>query len=52
MENIKSDVNCTLPNSEVQRFLVDLINQSAFKGSMLEFVLAVRTLLIDAEIKE
>jgi hypothetical protein len=50
MENTMIDNACVLPNAEMQRFLVDLINQSAFKGSMAEFVLAVRQVLLEAEI--
>lgn len=41
---------CVLPHEEVQRFLLDLIAQSTFKGSMTEFVTAVKDTLREATI--
>jgi hypothetical protein len=43
---------CVLPHEEVQRFLLDLIAQSSFKGSMTEFVTAVKDALRDATIAD
>lgn len=49
MENTKI-YKCVLPHEEVQKFLIDLIDQSNFKGSMVEFVSTVKQILTDAEI--
>jgi hypothetical protein len=41
---------CVLPHEDVQRFLLELIEQSTFKGNMTEFVTAVKNTLREATI--
>lgn len=43
---------CVLPHRDVQRFLIDLIDQTNFKGSMLEFVLFVKQTISAAQIND
>lgn len=52
MEDIKNsnDYKCVLPHQDVQKFLLDLIEQSTFKGSMVEFVSTVKQIVINAKI--
>lgn len=51
MENTQQDVVCVLPHPDVQKFLLDLIEQSTFQGKMVEFVSGIKELLRTAEIK-
>jgi hypothetical protein len=52
MENtkIQTKYKCVLPHEDVKKFLIDVIEQSNFKGSMVEFVSTVKQILVDAEI--
>jgi hypothetical protein len=46
----RKDVVCVLPHRDVQKFLIELIDQTSFRGSMLEFVLSVKQVLNAAQI--
>jgi hypothetical protein len=46
----REDVVCVLPHRDVQKFLIELIDQTSFRGSMLEFVLSVKQVLTAAQI--
>jgi hypothetical protein len=41
---------CALPNETVQKFLLDVIDQTSFPGKMSEFVVGVKKLLSSADI--
>jgi hypothetical protein len=41
---------CTLPHEDVQKFLLEIIDQTNFPGKMAEFVAQVKALLTNAEI--
>jgi hypothetical protein len=43
-------VVCVLPHRDVQKFLIELIDQTSFRGSMMEFVLSVKQALNEAHI--
>lgn len=42
--------NCVLPHQDVQKFLLDVIEQSNFPGRLVEFVSGVKELLKTAHI--
>ena len=42
---------CVLPNKTMQTFLLELIEQSNFPGRMAEFVMNVKGVLRDAELR-
>lgn len=46
----KPEPTCILPHPDVQRFLLELIDQSSFKGQMSEFVSGVKEVIRTAEI--
>lgn len=46
----RGDVVCVLPHRDVQKFLIELIDQTSFRGSMMEFVLSVKQALNEAHI--
>jgi hypothetical protein len=46
----KPPVTCILPHEDVRKFLLELIAQSNFSGSMSEFVSAVKEQLNSADI--
>ena len=41
---------CALPHEDVQKFLLEVIDQTNFPGKMAEFVAQVKALLASAEI--
>ena len=41
---------CVLPTTDVQKFLLEVIDQTNFPGKMAEFVAQVKALLTNAEI--
>ena len=43
-------VQMVLPNAQIQQFLVELIDQSNFPGRMADFVVHVRSHIVNAEI--
>lgn len=45
-----NQATCVLPHPDVQRFLLDLIDESTFKGQMSEFVASVKQVLRTAEV--
>ncbi len=47
-----NNVNCVLPHKDVQKFLIELIEQSTFQGRMVEFVSGVKELIKTATIRE
>jgi hypothetical protein len=49
MENAVS--KCSLPSEEVKQFLLEVLDHTTFKGSLVEFVSAVKQLIKDADIK-
>jgi hypothetical protein len=46
----RETVVCVLPHRDVQKFLIELIDQTSFRGSMMEFVLSVKQALNEAHI--
>ena len=52
VERQHNDVNCVLPHKDVQKFLIELIEQSTFQGRMVEFVSGVKELIKTATIRE
>ena len=50
MENETTNIMCILPNKNTQQFLIDLINQSNFPGSISEFVSKVKQDIMSADI--
>lgn len=42
--------SCVLPSAEMQKFLLELIAQANFPGSMAEFVSGVKAILAQAKI--
>ena len=52
VERQHNNVNCVLPHQNVQKFLVELIEQSTFQGHMVEFVAGVKELIKTATIRE
>jgi len=44
--------NCVLPHSDVQKFLLELIDQASFQGRMVEFVSGVKDIIKTATIRE
>lgn len=42
---------CILPHQDVQKFLLELIDQTSFQGKMAEFVSGVKSLIKNAAIK-
>ena len=49
MEEFKS-LTCVLPDKNTQQFLIELINQSNFPGSISEFVSKVKQDIMSADI--
>lgn len=43
--------NCVLPHTDVQKFLLELIEQATFQGRMVEFVSSVKNVIKNAAIK-
>lgn len=51
--NPKSSLpNCVLPHPDVQKFLLELIDQASFQGRMVEFVSSVKEIIKTATIRE
>ena len=46
----KAQPGVVLPNAEVQKFLFDVLNQTNFPGSMVEFVADVKRQIAGASI--
>ena len=47
---LSRSATCVLPHRDVQTFLIELIDQTNFRGSMMEFVLSVKQTIRDAQI--
>lgn len=43
--------DCVLPHADVQKFLLELIEQATFQGRMVEFVSSVKNVIKSAKIK-
>jgi hypothetical protein len=47
---IPQEPACVLPHSDVQKFLLDVLAQASFPGSMSEFVSGVKALIKGAKV--
>jgi hypothetical protein len=43
--------DCVLPHTDIQKFLLELIDQASFQGRMVEFVSNVKNVIKFAKIK-
>lgn len=50
MENETTNIMCILPDKNTQQFILELINQSNFPGSISEFVSKVKQDIMSADI--
>lgn len=51
MNRESSEPDCVLPHADVQKFLLELIDQSNFPGKIADFVFGVKNVIKSAKIK-